>query len=143
MDLLISRISCTTFALNDWITPENNQLPLCPSSMAAKRVIEEFPSLQAEFTDSLEKQGCPVPCTSTSYNHEIQYFSRRINTSIAESNYFQLRVYYNTLEVEERTETLLYDLSNFLSASGGNLGLLMGFSCLSALLEVIKFLLDK
>ena len=84
-----------------------------------------------------------MPCTSTSYNHEIQYFSRRINTSIAESNYFQLRVYYNTLEVEERTETLLYDLSNFLSASGGNLGLLMGFSCLSALLEVIKFLLDK
>ena len=59
------------------------------------------------------------------------------------SGKFELSVYYNNLEIEERTETLIYDLSTFLSAAGGNLGLLMGFSCLSVLLALIKCLTDK
>ena len=144
VDLLNSRINCTIFAFKDWIAPGNNELPLCSSREFAQAVEQEFFKSQEEFIDSSENRGCPRPCTTISYHHEMEYFSRRrITTRKTESSYFELSVYYDTLEVEERTETLLYDLSSFLSASGGNLGLLMGFSCLSALLGVIKCLTDK
>jgi hypothetical protein len=41
--------------------------------------------------------------------------------------------------VEEKAETLIYHVGNFLAAAGGNLGLFLGFSCLSVLFELIKF----
>ena len=57
--------------------------------------------------------------------------------------FYTLFIMFEKYEVEHLTENLVYDLATFLSASGGNLGLLMGFSCLSALLGVIKCLTDK
>jgi len=50
--------------------------------------------------------------------------------------------YYNnsSLFVEERIESYIYDLGNFLAAAGGHLGLSLGFSCLSALLTFVRYL---
>jgi hypothetical protein len=48
--------------------------------------------------------------------------------------------FYSTLDVEERIETLVYDAGNFLAAAGGNLGLLLGFSCLSTVLGFINII---
>jgi len=52
-------------------------------------------------------------------------------------------VFYSTLDVKEVVETLVYDVGDFLAAAGGNLGLLLGFSCLSVLLAVINAIQEK
>ena len=53
------------------------------------------------------------------------------------TEYFTLLAYYSTLNIEEKIESLEYDLGNFVAAAGGNLGLLAGFSCLSLIFGVI------
>jgi hypothetical protein len=42
--------------------------------------------------------------------------------------------------VEEKMETLVYDEANFLTATGGNLGLFLGFSCFSLLAGILETL---
>ena len=49
-----------------------------------------------------------------------------------------LTIYLANFVVEERIETLIYDTGNFLAQAGGNLGLFLGFSCLSLLFAIIK-----
>ena len=49
-----------------------------------------------------------------------------------------LQLAYETLAVEERIETLVYDVGSLLSAIGGNLGLFLGFSCFTMLLGILK-----
>jgi hypothetical protein len=41
--------------------------------------------------------------------------------------------------VEETVVTLVYDMENFLTALGGNLGLFLGFSCFSIMIIAIDF----
>ena len=50
-----------------------------------------------------------------------------------------LELVYDSPLVEERVETLVYDAGNFLTAVGGNIGLFLGFSCLSVLFSIIHF----
>ena len=47
---------------------------------------------------------------------------------------------YDTLLVEEKIETLVYDIGSFLASAGGNLGLFLGFSCLSVLIAAVEAL---
>ena len=59
---------------------------------------------------------------------------------------FLLYFYYNSILVEERTETLIYGLVDVMAAAGGHLGLCLGFSCLTlfwSLLEWIELRLGK
>ncbi len=53
---------------------------------------------------------------------------------------FVLSFCYLFMDVNEETETLVYDLGTFLAALGGNLGLALGFSCLSILLGIVNHL---
>ena len=41
------------------------------------------------------------------------------------------------MNIDEKTETFVYDVGNFLAAAGGNMGLFMGFSCLSIMFALI------
>jgi len=50
---------------------------------------------------------------------------------------------YITTQTEEEVETYIYDNENFLTALGGNLGLFLGFSCLSVLLKLLEKILAK
>jgi len=56
------------------------------------------------------------------------------------NNYYALVIYYETFDVEEHVESLVYDAGNFLISVGGNLGLFLGFSCLSVLFALINVL---
>jgi hypothetical protein len=47
---------------------------------------------------------------------------------------------YETLSVEEQFETLVFDIGSLLAAAGGNLGLFLGFSCLSLLFSLLDYL---
>jgi len=44
------------------------------------------------------------------------------------------------MTVEAKKESYVYDGVNFLTAAGGNLGLFMGFSCLSIIFSLIDSL---
>jgi hypothetical protein len=55
-------------------------------------------------------------------------------------DFFVLYLYFGTLDVEERIDNLDYDFESFLAAVGGNLGLFLGFSCLSVLLGFVRLL---
>ena len=58
-------------------------------------------------------------------------------------DHFTLYSFYPTFDVEEKIETLEYDLANLLVSAGGNLGLFLGFSCFSVMLSVINWLNAK
>jgi hypothetical protein len=49
---------------------------------------------------------------------------------------FYVFLAYETLHVEKRIEILLVDVESFIAATGGNLGLFLGFSCFSCFLDV-------
>jgi hypothetical protein len=50
---------------------------------------------------------------------------------------FALIFYYDNLYVQRSVQTLLYDSGSFLTSMGGNLGLTVGFSCLSVGFAVV------
>ena len=74
-----------------------------------------------------ENYGCPPPCTQISYKYNIQYFSKNswIDTnskvSLQFNDIFYMDLFYETQDVEERIESLVYDMENFLAVTGGNL----------------------
>lgn len=57
--------------------------------------------------------------------------------------FYYLAFFWDALDVEEHHESLTYDLSAFLAAAGGNLGLALGYSCLSALVCLIEIVFRK
>ena len=56
------------------------------------------------------------------------------------SKIFYFGIVWDSLLIEEEEEVLLYDEMNFLAAAGGNLGLLLGFSCFGLTEIMITYL---
>ena len=52
-------------------------------------------------------------------------------------NFYFFILSFDTFNIEEHIESLVYDASSFLVSVGGNLGLFLGFSCLSVLFGLI------
>ena len=101
------------------------------------------------FDDGKERwlSHCPIPCKQTSYDANIRYFHKSAvidtDNSLGE-NFSDSKVMfalgYETLLIEEHAESLVYDVTNFLAAAGGNLGLFLGFSCMSVFYGTIKII---
>ena len=89
-----------------------------------------------------------MPCKRTSFDINLNlYHKNSVIDPFDEFHYnsrdiFMLRFYYDSINVEERVVTLVYDLSSFLAAAGGNIGLALGFSCLSLLLSSIRLITE-
>ena len=122
----------------------NSTLPAC-NMTAGNATFEKFNNLFDNFAQDSNSLGCPAPCKQISYKLSVEYYHE--NTWFYETYpydtseaYFPLKYYYDTLNVEQRIESLDYDFGNFLVSAGGNLGLFLGFSCLSVLLALIKCL---
>ena len=83
------------------------------------------------------RSGCARSCSETEYTTEALYFHRNswIETSDEQrtlpEDAYKLTLAYESLQLEEKVVTLAYDLENFLTSLGGNLGLFLGLSCLS------------
>jgi hypothetical protein len=58
-------------------------------------------------------------------------------------NTASVSINFQSLLVEEEEETYVYDFGNFIVALGGNLGLMLGFSCLSVVFSAIHFSINK
>jgi hypothetical protein len=83
----------------------------------------------------------------TSYNIRVDF--NQLNglfdpeaISATTAFYFYFEFFYDSLAVEERFETLVYDTGSLLASAGGNLGLMLGFSCLSVLMAALDCLHD-
>ena len=77
------------------------------------------------------------------WNQFIHFFAFKILDEVLKldpENDFYLGFSYTNIETEERVETLAYDVYSFLAAAGGNLGLALGCSCLSVLIEALEAL---
>jgi hypothetical protein len=101
----------------------------------AMEAVRDFPSTY----------GCQKPCKQSSYSFSIGYYHQTSyvshgNLDAISNESFHLAFYYDSLTIEEHFETLVYDTGSMLVAAGGNLGLFLGFSCLSILLSAISFL---
>jgi hypothetical protein len=51
-------------------------------------------------------------------------------------------IFFSSFVIEESIETLVYDFGGFLAALGGNMGLALGFSCMSLLFSVLNLFND-
>lgn len=135
----IPLINCTIYNMRALMNQSNVSLPVCDSYDTAA---DTFVT-QTNYFFSLPM--IDFPCSKTSYEYKIAYQSNHSyfdpkNRNKFPNGYFHLNMFFHTLEVEERTETFVYDIVNFLSAAGGNLGLFIGFSCFSVLCSAIDLL---
>jgi hypothetical protein len=86
--------------------------------------------------------GCKHPCERNTYTANINtyHFNSIIwdgfPPSLADESYYHLFFYYKSDIVQKQVEVLVYDFGGFIAAAGGNLGLCLGFSCLSILFTI-------
>ena len=85
-----------------------------------------------------------MPCKHTSYKVSLESFLKNTieiyTDGPIENKTFTFNYFYDTLNTEQRIESLDYDFGSFLVNAGGNLGLFLGLSCLSILLYCVKCL---
>jgi hypothetical protein len=88
-----------------------------------------------------------MPCRQITHTFTTSEFHRNSwvearNPHTAEflDNYYSLFVSFSSMDVEKQVESLIYDAGNFFAAVGGNLGLFLGFSCLSIIFATIDFI---
>ena len=83
---------------------------------------------------------------TTTYSLNLKYYHENSESPFSQGSEktaearrsFVLFYYFNSLLLEERIETLVFDLGDFFSSAGGNLGLFLGCSCLSILFSFIS-----
>ena len=138
--------TCVVFNIKEFVPKNQTLLPLCTSREEARKTISIFIDLANKLTARSLNFGCLIPCTTISYNFKADYQSKNVwihfenQDNVEQRNNFPLYLCFETMDTEERTENLIYDLGNFLVAAGGNLGLFMGFSCFSLMLLLIGHL---
>lgn len=102
--------------------------------------------MEIHFTLFADIFGCPKACNITGLNvhlrfgHANSFIDPYNKLKLDPENDFYLGFSYTNIETEERVETLAYDVYSFLAAAGGNLGLALGCSCLSVLIEALEAL---
>ena len=116
----------------------NPNLRECKNLTEARVTVSMLSKVILDFIESPQKFGCPLPCERNSFRFNLERIHENAATSEApildEGNKFwYISLYYSTLVIEQQVETLIYDVGGFLAAAGGNLGLCLGFSCLSVL----------
>jgi hypothetical protein len=136
-------INCTIIELKN-IIPSSETLPECESEKKASNIYWNSAYSINSFTHKPWMFGCPVPCRQLTYKIAVEQYHENnymlVGNMMEESkNYYTLMVNNPSATVEEQIESLEYDLVDLLASAGGNLGLLLGFSCLSVLFSFINF----
>ena len=123
-----------------------NQFPECRDPVSAQNTITKFH--HTVFCSDIKhwRHACPVPCKQQSYIVEVKRFQQNHHAGY-DDTYSQdflangaiLELLYDSYTIREEVETLVYDSGNFWVSVGGNLGLFLGFSCLSVLLGIFNY----
>ena len=125
----LSNITCSIYNSKEIIDPENVSLPFCNSIESAAK------TFRFQTTYFYKLIGEDVPCSRINYNYKFDYHGKNshfdpTNPEKFYSNHFLLITFFDSMDTEVRTETLVYDTVNFLSA-------IVGFSCLSVVFTLI------
>jgi hypothetical protein len=140
------KINCSFAGLEN-IVPNSAEINYCNELSSAQNTFVQVSNTFADVFSNLSKYSCPVPCSQKGFNYNIKYFHKNSwiesDNSTKSQNSAGVAVSYSSLLVEERSETIIYDLECLLTSLGGNLGLFLGFSCFSTLVGCLKFTFDK
>ena len=123
---------------------KNITLNECCSEESTKLVGDKFLRLVNEIAEFPESIGCPLPCRQINYKMSLDYFHNNSWSGVYDTSkdihtYYALQYRYTTMFIEERVENLEYDVGSFLAAAGGNLGLMLGLSCLTVMFSIIEY----
>jgi len=123
---------------------DKTDLEQCKLRASAKATYKIFDQVAFDFLAYPHKFGCPYPCVKLSYEISLKYFHETSWPDFYKPRNFNdtffLTLSYKTFDIVENEETLIYDIGNFFAAAGGHLGLFLGFSCLSVLMQIIDCL---
>jgi hypothetical protein len=115
----------------------------CQNLKAANETLAKWVELIYFEEKNIWLRQCPIPCEQTVFDAEISYYHE--NTffwaGIVRNEYDNKQILYlgyETFDTEKHTETLIYNMGNFLTQVGGNLGLFLGFSFFSLILTTIE-----
>jgi hypothetical protein len=136
-------INCTVADMYK-IIPKNATMQECSNTDIAHDAYLSYSQYLNEFVTQPWKYGCQVPCRQTHYRIMLEYYHK--NNAILFKDmikfgegHFTFLPIYSTFMIEEEIEKLEYDFGSLLVSAGGNLGLFLGFSCLSVLFFVIEW----
>ena len=137
--VLKGRINCTIPGL-DMLVDSSSNFMKCKENSEAFATLTLLSDTARRFQKDPSQMGCPLPCKRRKYLMHFQYYhSTSVMGKLFRENEFTLYYFYESFIVEERKESLVYDFSTFLVAIGGNLGLCLGFSCLSVGIAILDF----
>jgi hypothetical protein len=140
------KINCTIAGLEN-ILPIVTEVKYCNESSSAQKTYDQTMIVASNVFSNISNYNCPVPCSQKGFNYNMKYFHQNSWVETGNSSLSQtiaiITVSYSTLLVEERKETIIYDLECLLTSLGGNLGLFLGFSCFSTLIDGLKFIFKK
>ena len=157
-------LNCTWSVMDTVLgTNDFKYLPKCATSAEMVANAGRVGIAVVEFSVSAEKSGCPLPCAVTKYELRLEVGSEAkdpkwTNSSMSipygssvkftpwafsdvapevARDYDQIYLGYTDLTIKREFERLLYSFPDLLSAMGGSIGLMLGFSCYSILVEII------
>ena len=139
---LLPLVNCSIAGMAELF--ENVTMPECRDRSSAASTFLVFLKYSKHFIENSSDFGCHVPCTETNYVYQQHQFHRNSWIEPHEKNslpedVFGFGISYSTLLIEEQITAFAYDFGTFLTAAGGNLGLFLGFSCLSVFLTMINY----
>ena len=120
----------------------------CVDEDSAKQSMSELLDDFCSYQKETLLRRCPVPCTQTTHFvktttfHQNSFIDQK-TVSQFDGKIFYFNMNYDSFSIERSIETLRYDLVDFLTQAGGNLGLFLGCSCFSVLILGIKFIRKK
>ena len=124
-----------------------SKMPQCANRNQSTNAVANATNYLIKGMQDPDMFGCPLPCLFSYYTFQIVYqhinaFELFTGKSPPQNEYI-LYFYFNTLETEVKTESLIIDLSSLIANIGGNLGLFLGFSCLSIFILTIELIQKK
>ena len=93
--------------------------------------------------ENLDKDVCGKICQRVKFHHNLALYSQNVLSKEIKQygeGYFIIWSYYSSLNVREKVETYLFDFDAVVVAIGGNLGLFLGFSLLSIIETIAKYI---
>ena len=139
-------IECVTPYWNNF--EELFNIPVCSNlnSTYGRKLNMQIAKVNGDFIrEKINRDGCSKPCTLTKYNPTLMSFDKKAHMLLfgsqnADKNgLLPLIIYYISTGSEIKEQYFVYDFLTIISAVGGALGLLLGFSLLSIILIGISF----
>ena len=90
-----------------------------------------------------KEKRCLPRCSRPIYKSYLNFLSKKVlskELKVYGDGYFIIWVFYSSLYVEEKIETYVFDFDSAIVAVGGSLGLFLGWSCNSLILDFIEIL---